>query len=318
MKVSVQVITYNHEKYIAQAIESVLMQEVNFDYEIVIGEDCSTDKTREIVLAYQEKHPDKIRALLRERNLGGMKNVVETFNACRGEYIAALEGDDYWTSPHKLQKQVDYLDQHPECALCFHNVTRFYQDGSREPHTYNAPDQKEICTLDDLWVKNFITTCSAMLRKKCVEPLPAWFVTLPWGDWTLFILAARRGPIGYLKEVMGAHRIHSGGMWSSLDRIERLELLFRFYTAIDAYLEFAYHNAIRVQVAKQCFYLAEEYEKNKDLTNARKYALKYLRESNSESKALGQDPWRLLVRVYAPKSYKLIAGVRKRLSQMRA
>lgn len=318
MKVSVQMITYNHEKYIAQAIESALMQEVNFDYEIVIGEDCSTDRTRDIVLSYQKRYPDRIRTLLPEKNLGGMKNVVESFNACRGEYIAALEGDDYWTSSHKLQKQVDYLDSQPECVLCFHNVIRFYQDGSREPHTYNAPDQKEICTLDDLWIKNFITTCSAMLRKEAIGPLPAWFVTLPWGDWTMFILAARKGTIGYLKEVMGAHRIHGSGMWSSLTRIQRLEQLVKFYTTIDAHLEFAYHNRIRVQVAKQCFYLAEEYEKNKDLTNARKCALKCLRESPFDKQIPGTNPLKLLMRVYAPRSYKLIAGVRKRLGQMQA
>lgn len=109
MKVSVLMITYNHEKFIAQAIDSILMQQVNFDYEIVIGEDCSTDGTRAIVIQYQKEYPDKIRLLLPEENLGMHKNFVQTFRACQGEYIALLEGDDYWTSPRKLQKQVDFF-----------------------------------------------------------------------------------------------------------------------------------------------------------------------------------------------------------------
>ena len=122
MKVSVLTITYNHEKYIAQAIESVLIQEVNFDYELVIGEDCSTDKTREIVIDYQRKYPHKIRLLLNEKNLGMHRNFAQTYHACRGQYIAVLEGDDFWTSPHKLQKQVDFLDNNPDFAICFHNM----------------------------------------------------------------------------------------------------------------------------------------------------------------------------------------------------
>ena len=130
MKVSVHMITYNHEKFIAQAIESALMQQVDFDYEIVIGEDCSTDRTREIVVAYQQRHPDKIRLLLHEQNVGVSLNDIRVYRACRGEYVAWLEGDDYWTSPHKLQKQADFLDSHPACSACFHPVTVFFEDGS--------------------------------------------------------------------------------------------------------------------------------------------------------------------------------------------
>lgn len=107
--VSVWMITYNHEKFIAQAIDSVIMQKTNFDYEIVIGEDCSTDRTREIVLEYKAKHPDKFKLLLQEKNVGMMQNFIVTLKTCNGKYIALLEGDDYWTDPLKLQKQVDFL-----------------------------------------------------------------------------------------------------------------------------------------------------------------------------------------------------------------
>jgi len=109
MEVSVLVTTYNHERYIAQALDSVLMQETDFDYEIVILEDCSTDATREIILAYQKRHPDKIRLRLAAQNQCSNKPFAEEFQASSSPYIAMLDGDDYWTSPEKLQKQVEFL-----------------------------------------------------------------------------------------------------------------------------------------------------------------------------------------------------------------
>src|SRR5580704_17934239 len=118
MKLSVATITYNHEQFIGQAIESVLAQKVNFDYEVVIGEDCSTDGTRAVILDFQRRYPDRIVASFRERNIGAMRNAEATFAACRGEYVALLEADDYWTCEVKLQKQVDFMDAHPDCAIC--------------------------------------------------------------------------------------------------------------------------------------------------------------------------------------------------------
>jgi glycosyltransferase involved in cell wall biosynthesis len=305
--------TYNHEKYIAQAIESALMQKVNFDYEIVIGEDCSTDRTRDIVLSYQKRYPERIRALLPEKNLGGMKNVIESFNACKGEYVAALEGDDYWTSPDKLRKQADYLDNHPECTLCFHNALQFYEDGSRQSRNYNSTDQKEISTLEDLWERDFITTCSVMLRKSAVGQLGDWFLKFPSGDWATWILAARRGNIKYINEVMSAHRVHAGGVWGSLNRMERLQGLVRFYRSVDDHLDFANHRKLRLQIAQQYYYLSEEFEKQAELANARRYAVKcileHYRAKHMPARLLFKRVWKL----YAPASYRLIADVRRSL-----
>ncbi|MBM3299903.1 MAG: glycosyltransferase, partial [Deltaproteobacteria bacterium] len=110
---SVLMITYNHRPYIAQAIECALNQQTDFPFEIVIGEDCSTDGTREIVFEYQRKHPDVIRVLTSDRNLGPMHNFLRTFDACTGKYVAICEGDDYWHHPEKLKMQVDFLESHP-------------------------------------------------------------------------------------------------------------------------------------------------------------------------------------------------------------
>lgn len=117
--VSVKMITYNHAAFIAQAIEGVLQQKTNFPVELVIGEDCSTDGTREIVCKYREKFPDIIRVITSDGNVGAKKNWYRTTKACRGKYIAFCEGDDYWHHPEKLQKQVGYLENHTECGLVY-------------------------------------------------------------------------------------------------------------------------------------------------------------------------------------------------------
>src|SRR5688572_23850951 len=122
MKVSVLVMTYNHARFIRQALDSVLMQRTGFDFEVLISEDCSTDGTREIVVEYARRHPHTITLLLSEANLRSNAVVTRGIDAARGEYIALLDGDDYWTSPDKLRKQAAFLDSHSECALCFHNA----------------------------------------------------------------------------------------------------------------------------------------------------------------------------------------------------
>ena len=115
-------VTYNHEKFIRQAIDSVLFQQVDFAYEIFIGDDVSTDLTRKILLEYQNKHPDNIKLIFRDKNLGCQENLLDVVKACKGEYVALLDGDDYWTSPLKLAKVVKFLDENAECPMCFHQI----------------------------------------------------------------------------------------------------------------------------------------------------------------------------------------------------
>lgn len=227
LKVSVLTTTYNHEPFIAQAIESVLAQDLDFGYEQVIGEDCSTDRTREIVLDYQGRYPDRVRVLLREENLGGRRNLVETFRACRGEYIAWLEGDDYWTSPQKLQKQVAFLDAHPGYAICFHDVRKKYEAGAIEPRKPSRLAYQASYTLEDLLERNFIRTCSVLYRNGLFDDFPDWFNTTPTGDWPLHVLNALHGDIGYIDEVMAVHRVHTGSLWSPKSVVERRKITLR-------------------------------------------------------------------------------------------
>ena len=215
MKVSVLVITYNHERYIAQALDSALMQQLDVDYEIVVGDDCSTDATRSILLDYRARYADKLRLILPDRNSGMHANFARTLAACRGEYVALLEGDDYWCRDDKLARQIALLDTRPDLALCFHDVECVFESGCEAVDvTLNRP-RRAVSTLHDLLRGNFIHTCSVMFRRGLFGAFPAWYFTLPVGDWPLHILNALHGDIGYVDEVMGAYRVHPGGVWST-------------------------------------------------------------------------------------------------------
>jgi glycosyltransferase involved in cell wall biosynthesis len=216
-RVSVLIVTYNHERFIAQAIESALVQKTDFEYEIVIGEDCSTDSTRQIVQDYANHYPDKVRPLLHERNLGGSENFDRTLAECRGEFIAVLEGDDYWISAAKLQMQVDFMDRYADCAMCFHSVHVKCERGATSPLPEIFPPltQPQWSTAEDLLSHNFIDTAAVLFRRKLMPECPRWISTLELGDWAIWILLGQYGRIGYLPQILAVYRVHFGGMWST-------------------------------------------------------------------------------------------------------
>ena len=279
MKLSVLIITYNHEKYISQALDSVLMQEVNFAYEIVIGEDCSSDRTRDILIEYQKKYPEKIRLLLHKQNLGnlGKNNLIKTHHACRGEYIALLEGDDYWTSSLKLQKQTDYLDRNPDFAICFTSTLAFYEDGSHTPYVFPDLNYKEISTLKDLLCDNFMHTCSVMFRNRLFKSYPKWYHEIITGDYALHIINASYGKIGFINEVMSAYRIHKDGIWSmrQKDNMGRnYKSAIALYSNLTNFLDNRYHKILEKRLF-QCFrVLMEKYIESRDIKEVIKLFLK--------------------------------------------
>jgi glycosyltransferase involved in cell wall biosynthesis len=259
MKVSVLMITYNQERYIAQALDSVLMQEVDFAYEIVIGEDCSTDGTRDIVLSYQRRHPDKIRLLLPDENLGMIRNFAQTYYACLGQYVAILEGDDFWTCADKLQKQVSFLDANPECSICFTTTKVFFEENDA-PGYMSPSDCKALSTIDDLLLGNFMQTCSVMFRNKLFGELPDWFFSGVIGDYPLHVLNAAHGHIGYLNDVMAAYRIHSSGVWSmQMDKnfVRNVLAGIQMYRNLDEYFAYKYHSTIKKVLHRHEFALCK-------------------------------------------------------------
>lgn len=173
--VSVYMITYNHEPYIAQAIEGVLIQETDFPIELVIGEDCSTDHTREIVLDYQKKYPEIIRVITSEKNVGAKKNGKRTRALCRGKYLAFCEGDDYWHHPKKLQIQVDYLETHTEYGLVHGDVDRYDVETSKRMPNFRRKSRalyKQKKILNGMIINEYIVeTCTAVVRKEMYDEI---------------------------------------------------------------------------------------------------------------------------------------------------
>ena len=249
-KISVLVITYNQERYVSQALDSALMQKTDTAFEIVVGEDCSTDRTREILLAYREKHPETIRLLMHPRNLGMNRNFGQALAACRGEYIAILEGDDYWTSPDKLRRQSDFLDNHPQCAACFHNVAVVHDEGETKDRLFHKPGVlKPFFSLEDILASHFIPTLSVMFRAGLFGELPDWFYEMPMGDWPLHALNARYGLYGYIDEVMGCYRVHGEGVWSKQGRRVVLERSALAAETINRHFGYAYDPILRELVS---------------------------------------------------------------------
>ena len=249
MKLSVAMITYNHSRFIAQAIDSVLAQKVNFDYEIVVGEDNSTDGTRDIILDFHRRYPNRIVPLLRDRNLGAMRNFKETLTACRGEYVALLEGDDYWTHDRKLQTQIDFLDSEKEYAICCARAELLDETGRARAKIHPTIPCGSYTVLD-LFETNWVVTCTAIYRWGAIAAFPDWILSLKMGDWPLHILVARSGKIRLMDEVLGVYRLHPAGAWSSLSQAEQLLATRQMLTVLDEHLHFQYTDQIRRTLAR--------------------------------------------------------------------
>lgn len=251
-------LAYNHEKFIAQAIDGVLMQQTNFDYELIIGEDSSPDNTLQICLEYEAKFPDKIRVLKREKNLGGggQPNFIDCYKHTKdSKYFAFCEGDDYWTSPHKLQKQVDFLENNPDFASCFHNTEVVFFEGNQESYFLNENIERDVFSLDDLVGEDeiwFMATASVMHRRDAIGDLPEWFVKTKSGDIPLHILAARNGKIKYLPEPMAAYRKHPGGISLTDHKDNEVFLNNRIfmYSMLDKETGYKYHEKVNKNIAR--------------------------------------------------------------------
>lgn len=229
---SVLTLTYNHAPYIAQAIESVLMQETDFPVRHIIVDDGSDDGTRDIVLEYAAKHSQVVPIFrpLRAKPwpCGPNGNVRILFESARTEYVALCDGDDYFTDVKKLQKQVDFLDAHKDCALCFHIVRVTYEDDPDDVYFY-PPVQglprgiRPFYYLSDLVKCNLIQTNSVMYRWRFRSGLPNWFrLCLTPADWYWHLLHAELGKIGFINEEMSVYRRHKGGIYN-LSKTDRLK-----------------------------------------------------------------------------------------------
>jgi glycosyltransferase involved in cell wall biosynthesis len=256
---TVLVITYNHAPYVEAALESVLTQETEFAYEVIVSDDYSTDGTRDIIERIAREHPERVRLLISERNLNDNTVLRRGVEAARGRYLGLLEGDDRWLTNDKLQRQVEFLESRPDCAMCFHNVRVVYDDGTPsnlfhqdEPSPMSTPKPKPVSTLADVAQRFFIPTCSAVFRTEHLRDMPSWYDDLPAGDHPLHVFAAEHGDVGYLDAVMGEYRVHSAGLWTARGKYRTLadvEQTLEVFDVINRHLEFRYDHLISEEVA---------------------------------------------------------------------
>ncbi|MBP0612942.1 glycosyltransferase family 2 protein [Chryseobacterium sp. cx-311] len=232
--IGVIMLAYNHGLYIRQALDSVLMQETSFSYKIIIAEDFSTDDTRSIILEYQKKYPEKFKVILQNENVGAQRNNQDLFANLEGKYLAALEGDDYWTDPLKLQKQVDFLEENEDYILAFHQVKikdilseQYEEDSFTEiPEKYELP---EVFAMKG----NYIHTPSILFRN-VTNRLNMKHNSSQIGDFFLLLHLSQFGKFGYIEQIMCVYRVGSGFFSKSSAFNKEIELLKCIISAINS------------------------------------------------------------------------------------
>lgn len=238
-KLTIVVFCYNHEKYLHRALESILNQDASFEYKVIVADDASTDGSPEIIRSYAERYPNRVQALLRETNLGSMENYRQTLAEVRSEYVLINDGDDWFCDTSKLQRQVEYLDEHPECCLCFHPV-KIQWENSEEGKVFPLQQDWQNHDFSKLLARNFMQTNSVMYRwafndGSLLKHLPGDI--LP-GDHFLHLLHAERGQIGFLPVIMSIYFRSSGSLWEGDGMspewfLRCAEPHIRFFTALE-------------------------------------------------------------------------------------
>lgn len=286
-KLSVRLMTFNHSSFIDQAIEGVLRQETNFLFELVIGDDFSTDNTRELISNYRNTKNVHIKIL--DRPVGGeyyfnrkkngrLHNFVNIIANCSGEYIALLDGDDYWTDPLKLQKQVDILDSKPNFSACFTNALIIDENNENFKEKFKNHSGNKTFSIKDVVKRGggFFPTASLLFRNS-LGNFPSFFLDARSGDRALALLLSNLGEIHFLNEITCVYRKHGGGIYTAIenDNFKRLEIDLNNMDLLKNFNEFTNHKheeIIRKMLSNYSQRVLTKYFK--ELTNPIKSQLK--------------------------------------------
>jgi glycosyltransferase involved in cell wall biosynthesis len=272
---SVAVVAYNHENYISQALDGILMQETDFPFEIVVHDDCSTDSTVNILEEYAKKYPNIIKLILQKENQYSQGRLIETilFPKLLGKYIAICEGDDYWIDPHKLQIQLDEMHKIENCQISFHSAINKWEDKSKKDEiTTKQADGNKLFTPSEMILGGgaFCPTASLILEKEAVENLPEWFDKAPFADLFLQFLGSLKGGALYIDRPMSVYRLQSVGSWTynMVHDIEKKEKSFGKLLAtlneMDKYFNLQFHSEIIYRKSDIYHELALAYLLNND------------------------------------------------------
>ena len=252
--VSIVCTSYNHGDYLAEAIDGFLMQKTNFEFEILIYDDASTDHSPRVIKQYENKYPSLINPIYQTQNQYSKGVRVELFNhnRARGKYIAVCEGDDFWTDPCKLQKQVDYMEAHPACSMTVHAADRVLSDKKKVLSTVRPEHGNAIFSIERVIEGggDLIATNSMVYSKEKVPTLAPFYLNAVVGDYPLVILAALHGTVDYLDDNMSAYRVGVKGSWTerelatSMKRINHYRDMEKMFDEINEYTNFQYNDAL--------------------------------------------------------------------------
>ena len=255
--VSILCLAYNHENSVAQALDGMLMQKADFSYEILIHDDASTDRTAQIIREYEKKYPTIIRAVYQEKNQYYNCNLIKEYlrPIARGKYIAICETDDYWTDPNKLSKQVSFLEDNPDYTMCFHAVEQVDSTGNKK---IIHPVNKSGTVPAELIIERGAMFCPppSLFRREILDEWPMFRDMERAFDYPTQVLAAYRGKVYYMDEVMAAYRFESTGSWTKAHDEEpdwdHWESKKKWMAAFDEYTGEKYHQAILSHMAWYC------------------------------------------------------------------
>lgn len=226
---SVRLMTYNHAEYITQCLNSIEQQQTSFPFEVIIGDDFSTDNNIALIQQFIASSTNKnINYILLDRKKGDeydinrqikgrLYNFLDMISHCKGKYIALLDGDDYWTDPYKLQKQVDFLETHKEYGICAHVATTKDHFNQNNNNSFPNLNENKNYTIEDFIIANYTATASLVFKRKIFQ-LQDWHIKSPFGDWLLILSVMKNSnnKIFVLKDNMSVYRIHEGGIHGNL------------------------------------------------------------------------------------------------------
>ncbi len=287
MKVSVWMSAYNHEKYISQCLDSVLNQKTDFDFDIILGEDCSKDRTREIVIDYKNRYPDKFRLYLPEKNIGMMEMDIATWNLCTGEYIALLNGDDFWTDEYKLQTQANFLDNNPDAVMCYHKARVENETTGYVFDTVYPESGGELTAKFLLLGYNPVMTPTVMIRN--ILTVPDYYRDLPYGDMPLYLLLSQKGKLKYIDKLMSLYRIHPSGQWQGESVYNNLLKDIKFYEIMNEKLNYRYEDLIDKIFSQRYFDLTLHCININDTDKAKEYYSRLLEKNKNFSQIKKED-----------------------------
>lgn len=258
-RVSVCMVTFEHEEYVDQALRSALTQDLE-DIEVVVGDDASSDRTLEIVRGWARRDA-RVRVLPADEVLGPRANYMRTLTACRGGYICQLDGDDYWTDRRKLRMQADLLDAVPDCSMCFTAAQDVDESGKPLGGVTRPSVLSPRYKLEHFATANLASSCAVMWRRGVFGPLPGWFKDVPVGDWTMHMLHAEHGDIAYIDLNMAAYRKHPRGIWTGKDLLAQVKTLLGCQAYFLTRLQPSTVARIRPGIVRYRLRQAQEYER---------------------------------------------------------